>query len=224
MSDLAFKSWANGGNYMAHSLNLLLESLYAVTLLSTMAAPALSLAQEATLYLALKQHNIAPHPVVFGLFCAANILAPHALLAYMRKVQQRRGAVQGSLTMLEKTGKGPAAAADQGRGGDQTDDGAAAADEKQTQLEAKQRDAQEDLAAILQAQQQQQQAQATREGQQQGEGQAVEQSLQPAPTQVGIWMGWAVLSCNVCQAINITSLCRLPHNMLRITCPFICRL
>jgi hypothetical protein len=144
----------------------------------------LLLAQEVALYLALQQHSIAPNPLMFSLFVVANIIAPHLLLLHMRKLQQKQRALQHSSmrkAKLEATG-----AARKDAGGSEGDLGgitghadANAPGQQQSRLEAKRRQASEDLAAVrggLQQQQQQQQTAMTTRQEGQHEGTADERT------------------------------------------------
>jgi hypothetical protein len=161
---------------------MLMESIYALTLLPASAYTAVFLAHEIARYIGLQQHGAAPHPFLWGLYCILNICLPHLLLAYMAKVQQRHGALQHSSMAMGKAGhQGPRAAGGQvpteGQPAPQGNQVSGAASTAQAdRLEAKQKEAEQDLAAIQRAQQQQTQTQ-----RQQHDQQVAGQVARPGP-------------------------------------------
>jgi hypothetical protein len=141
-------TWSSGINYIAHILDILLGALHALTLLPPAAVAALYLVLETAVYSVLHRHGVAPSPVLWGCYYLLNMALPHLLILYM-------GTAEQAAERQSKASKGRTAAARLGGGTEVQLTGA----EKESKLQVKQRGAEQDLAAVHQAQQQQQQQQ-----------------------------------------------------------------
>jgi hypothetical protein len=123
---------------------------------SSSAVAALFLLQEIAIYQLLRQNHVAPSPQQWGLYYVVNMALPHLLLHYLHhlgKGEQRQEARQG------KPGRGTTAASSQHvktqlPSANFSTSSSAPADEDD-RLQLKQREAEQDLAAIHQAQQHQ---------------------------------------------------------------------
>jgi hypothetical protein len=130
--------------------------MYGITIVPSAIMAAGFLLQETALYWALQRHGAAPGPAVWGLFFLANMLIPHIGILYMKR--------QLSSASAAEAGQGFKAAGGQlqSSGDDQPPPDAPIS--KSAALEAKQKEAEQDLAAIRGAQQQQRQQQGSDQG------------------------------------------------------------
>jgi hypothetical protein len=108
--------------------------MYALTLLPAPVVAAGLLIREVAIYRGLQPYGYAPSPILWGLFYVIETSLPHLLILYMHKIQQRPRVMAGNKPSKAAAGKGIAEDA--------------GAPEKQGRLEAKQREAEQDLAAI----------------------------------------------------------------------------
>jgi hypothetical protein len=160
VSELVVKSWASGLNYIAHTLQIILEYMYGLSILPSPVMAAGFLIQEGALFRGLQQYGAAPSPLVWGLYYLINMAIPHLLVLHMSIIIKRQRQSTSASAAAAAAGQGLKAVEGQAQlsGDDQlpADAAAAPAGGQQGRLEAKQREAEQDLAAIRGAKQLQQ--------------------------------------------------------------------